>query len=45
MKVLCALLLLLGMFTVSIRRSDGHQINFSLSLLTNTILLILLLTN
>jgi hypothetical protein len=45
MKVLCALLLLLGMFTVSIRRSDGRHINFGLSLLTNTILLILLLTN
>lgn len=44
MKVLCALLLLLGMFTVSIYR-DGRQINFSLALFTNTILLILLLTN
>lgn len=45
MKVLCALLLLLGMFTVSIYRDGGRQINFSLALFTNTILLILLLTN
>lgn len=45
MKILYALLLLLGMFTISINRPDGRHINFGLSLLTNTILLILLLTN